>query len=69
LKLFRFLVECVHDLNESLKKVGSQLTVAFGPPERVVADLVQAMTKDGYQIDSVYCQKEVGEIDLICSIY
>lgn len=63
----RFLVESVFDLKERYKRMGSDLLVACGEPEDVVAKLAQGFKSQGKRVDGVYMQKEVAteEVNVI----
>lgn len=51
----RFLIECVADLQSSLKKLGADLIIRLGKPEDILPDLVKQ-----YGVDEVYHHREVA---------
>ncbi|MEM6396441.1 MAG: DASH family cryptochrome [Bacteroidota bacterium] len=53
---FEFLKACLEDLETSIRKLGSHLSIRTGKPEEVVSDLV-----DEYQVTKVFAQKEVAD--------
>jgi len=50
----KFLLESVSDLRSSLRQRGSDLVIAFGKPEELIADLCKR-----FNAVNVFCQKEV----------
>ncbi|MDJ0508132.1 MAG: DASH family cryptochrome [Crocosphaera sp.] len=50
----QFLLESVHDLRQSLKKLGSNLIIRTGYPEKIIPQLVKELL-----IDAVYFHEEV----------
>jgi deoxyribodipyrimidine photo-lyase len=50
----RFVIECVADLRESLRALGSDLLVRVGKPEEVIPGLVQQL-----EIGALHCSAEV----------
>lgn len=56
----RFLWESVNDLQQTLRKRGSELVVRLGEPEKVIIDLVKSYQQDGDRVLGVYMQKEVS---------
>ncbi len=51
----RFLWDCVHDLNNNLKQIGSDLIIRSGYPERILPELCKQ-----FSVTSVYYNKEVA---------
>ena len=49
----RFIIECVHDLRENLKKLGSNLYVRVGHPEEEIAKIAEELSSSW-----VYCNRE-----------
>lgn len=50
----QFLIESVRDLRNSLQKLGSNLVVRIGKPEKIIPSLAQI-----YQVSAVYYHREV----------
>lgn len=54
----QFLHESLVDLDESLQKLGSALSVYFGQPERVIPALVKAFSEKGLRVEGVWLGRE-----------
>jgi deoxyribodipyrimidine photolyase len=57
----RFLLECVSDLREKLRTLGSELLVRIGRPEEVLLDLARTIGAE-----AVYANQEVSSEELKC---
>lgn len=63
--LFRFLLEGVFDLRDTLRKHGSDLLIRFGKMEDVTADIARDLIENGDEVKEVFLQEEVrGPVSL-----
>jgi deoxyribodipyrimidine photo-lyase len=53
------MTESVFDLQDSLKKIQSDLHLAFGQPEKVVPHIVDELKKEGMNVSEVWLAREV----------
>lgn len=58
LSFFRFLHESLVDLQSTLQTLGSDLSIYFGHPEKVVPAIVRACASAGHSVEAVYLSPE-----------
>lgn len=53
-----FLIECVVDLRENLRKINSDLYIKYGNPEAELINLVEEISQNN-TVEYVFCNKEI----------
>ncbi|WWC63241.1 uncharacterized protein I303_105841 [Kwoniella dejecticola CBS 10117] len=54
----KFLLEAVYSLRESYRRSGGDMLIAYGPPEKIIPQLIAELQKNGGEIEGFFAQRE-----------